>query len=532
MDSGRKPAPNKSTTGGSEEAEEKGKGCREDGRAEANIEEEMSIRVEENIYKEVKDWIGKPEDDRGSDRKEKKKREKKKKEMKENESSKKEDIRKWLGSNKDTRDKSEEESKGKKRPRYLKSWIGANLLKREEDILEEKEVTPPRRVIVENRKLKAECKGTEDIRNWLGKKREQGVLESNFNKSEPSVDEDNREVVKEKVSPDVNILKGRSNEVLSKHGLHLTRGDFRSLSGTNYLNDKIIDQYLQLLQKRSEEDPNLPRVHACTTYLYSQLKRFGLEEGCRRTVRWTPADLLKKELIFFPIHHLDHWSLIIIETGSRTVHYFDSLEGSRRNSSAPGIMKRYIEKQHQKMGEEAVYRVNIREDAPLQHNGVDCGVFVCQYAERVSRRSRMDFGQRDMGEARERMTEELLGGKIAQDWGSYKRWRKEEPSSRKLREVKPKRKRESKQSKKQNHKDLPRKGDEETKTNAKEDGVERKKRINWPKANSPEWGRLDTDLSEILKSQCSSPENKSVVHPVIIYTLSLERFGEKGEAKE
>ena len=144
--------------------------------------------------------------------------------MKENESSKKEDIRKWLGSNKDTRDKSEEESKGKKRPRDLKSWIGANLLKREEDILEEKEVTPPRRVIVENRKLKAECKGTEDIRNWLGKKREQGVLESNFNKSEPSVDEDIREVVKEKVSPDVNILKGRSNEVLSKHGLHLTRG--------------------------------------------------------------------------------------------------------------------------------------------------------------------------------------------------------------------------------------------------------------------------------------------------------------------
>ena len=88
VDSGRTPTPNKSTTGGSEEAEEKGKGNGEERRAEARIEEEMNIQVEENIYKEVKDWIGKAEVVRGGDRKEKKKKreEKKKKKRKENES--------------------------------------------------------------------------------------------------------------------------------------------------------------------------------------------------------------------------------------------------------------------------------------------------------------------------------------------------------------------------------------------------------------------------------------------------------------
>ena len=60
----------------------------------------------------------------------------------------------------------------------------------------------------------------------------------------------------------------------------------------------------------------------------------------------------------------------------------------------------------------------------------------------------------------------------------------------------------------------------------------RKERIAWPKANSPEWERLDEDLTEMLKVQCISAENCSVVHPALIYTFSLERFGEKGAKKK
>ena len=223
-----------------------------------------------------------------------------------------------------------------------------------------------------------------------------------------------------------------------------------------------------------------------------------------------------------------------------SVHYFDSLAGSRHLSAAPGMMKRYMEEQHRKIGEETEYTISVREDAPLQYNGVDCGVFVCQYAERMARGSRMDFSQKDMGETRERMIEELMRGEISSDWGSFKRWRKadkeEQLEGRKPRERKARKGKETgrkpekaKDTPKGEAKEEAKAGTEKGKT--KTEGNQ-KERINWPKANSPEWERLDENLTEILKLQCISPENSSVVHPALIYTLSLERFGKKGAKTE
>ena len=41
--------------------------------------------------------------------------------------------------------------------------------------------------------------------------------------------------------------------------------------------------------------------------------------------------------------------------------------------------------------------------------------------------------------------------------------------------------------------------------------TDRKERINWPKANSPELENLDKTLSEVLEAQSSAPENKAEV---------------------
>ena len=65
-----------------------------------------------------------------------------------------------------------------------------------------------------------------------------------------------------------------------------------------------------------------------------------------------------------------------METGGRVVHYLDSINGSRYSSSAPGMIRRYMERLHRKGGEEVKYHVRIRKDPPLQENVVDCGVFV------------------------------------------------------------------------------------------------------------------------------------------------------------
>ena len=530
-------APANATTGGNEKAEERREESRKEKKVETALQEEMTIQVEENIYNDVQDWVEETKESKKQTEKKGENRKKyRKKKRKSKEGSRSGDIRNWL---KDfpkqhtedktvSKDEENEENVGNVQRRgSLKSVIGKIMMKKQDITPEEKVEEHTRRVIVEDKRQEADERKVEDIRNWLGKSQSQGEK-----KNEPK-EEDTRVVIEETPSQEDKILKGQSKEVLSKHGLHLSRGDYRSLIGRNYLNDKIIDQYLQILQRRSEEETSLPRVHACTTFLYTQLKTFGLEEGCRRTERWTPENLLEKDQIFFPIHHGHHWSLVMVEPENRAVHYFDSLHGSRHKSAAPGMMKRYMETQHKKKGVEAEYSIKIREDAPLQYNGVDCGVFVCQYAERMTRRSRMDFTQRDMTEARKKMIGELLEGKISSDWGRHRiqsQLEKDKDSSSK----KPKARREKVQKEKRSCKTEPKKSDGGEKCSTKEEEADRKKRIDWPQANSREWERLDADLTEILRVQSSTPENKSVVHPVLIYTLCLERFGEKkgkGKAK-
>ena len=362
-------------------------------------------------------------------------------------------------------------------------------------------------------------KERQDIRGWFGSEMETGGARTCVEEGgdQPG---DTRKVIKEGTKgPDqVNIKQGPSKEVLAKHGLHLTRGDFRSLSGQNYLNDKIIEEYLRLIAARNEEDPQLPSVHVCSVFLYKQLAKFGLEEGCRRTRNWIKEDITTKDKVLFPIHSGEHWTLIVVEPDKKTVQFLDSLTVSRNFSSAPRTIKAFMESRHREKGEEAEYRIKIREDIPKQTNGVDCGVFVCQYAERITRKAMMDFQQEDMREERKTMTTELLEGKLKpQEQRCKAHARKKEQKGEK--KGKPEKKRE-------------RKGhNEELKYEKEITGESSTERIKWPKSNSKEWERLDENLTTVLKAQSASPESKATMHPVIIYTLCKERFGLK-ERKE
>ena len=428
------------TTGDTEAAKADGKKHSKGGRGEENRREEMcneveiEVHVEEEIYKEVNDILQEVNEEKARFMQENKQREKR-------------DIRNWFGNPKDDlNDETVVRERGRAATEGKKNSTGAKSKGEEERKGKKDEQTHALRGV---RSRGKQTKSTEDIRTWIerkqgserpknGNERSQASVEGDARKvvvegdtrivvekgckkredmREVVVEGDTRTVVANECKKREDILKGPSKEILARHGfgLNLKREDFRSLMGKNYLNDQVIDQYLILLQRRNETTPNLPKIHACTTFLYTKLKRFGVEEGRKQTERWIPEDLLEKDLILFPIHNLSHWSLVVVDTGSKTIHYLDSLIGSRQNSAAPWTMKEYMEKLHREKGEAAVYKIQIREDAPYQTNGVDCGVFLCQYAEAMTRKSWMSFTQRDMAQARERMIEELLGGKVVSD---------------------------------------------------------------------------------------------------------------------
>ena len=209
--------------------------------------------------------------------------------------------------------------------------------------------------------------------------------------------------------------RGPLDEVLSKW-MTLKPRDFQTLRGREFLNDRIIDGYMRLIRERNSVDPSLPVIYACMTHLYTGIKLQGFEH----TETWVKEDLRTKDIILIPIHDETyvHWSLIVIETSTRTVNYFDSLVQRRAWDPSPRVFKRYIEKHYKDRGETVTFRINRRKDVPYQENGYDCGVFLCQYAERVARRSPLNFNQRDLDlvRARERMTEELLKGRLNPEW--------------------------------------------------------------------------------------------------------------------
>ena len=49
------------------------------------------------------------------------------------------------------------------------------------------------------------------------------------------------------------IEQAREEEIMVKHGIDLSCHDFRSLQGSNWLNDNIIDQYMELVKKEAAD---------------------------------------------------------------------------------------------------------------------------------------------------------------------------------------------------------------------------------------------------------------------------------------
>ena len=375
-----------------------------------------------------------------------------------------------------------------------------------------------------------------------GRTEESGAAAREFKEESTQAEKNDRRsaVIRQGKIEKVDLKKGPSDEILNVR-LDLRRWDFLSLCGSEYLNDRIINEYFRLIQERNEADLSLPKVFACCSQLYTGIVWRGQEATLDVYKRY---DLRTKELIFFPIHNdqLFHWSLVVVETSTKVLYYFDSIPRERIYSPAPRIIKKYMEKYYDNRGEKIFFKIKRRGDAPCQENGYDCGVFICQYAEKIARRSPLNFSQKDLNHplapARDRMIQELLEGRINLEWRMVY-WANEvgrkQRDSGEDREKEEKgedtRKVEKQQRKRQKIKEKSAVKEEiilerpKEKSKGKLEGEKRKARINWPKANSPEWTRFDDDVTSILKQIHSSHENKAETNPRIIYAVGLDRFG-------
>ena len=57
----------------------------------------------------------------------------------------------------------------------------------------------------------------------------------------------------------------------------------------------------------------------------------------------------------------------------------------------------------------------LEKNIPQQENGIDCGIFVCKYAENLARNSKFKFTQKDTDFIREQIKMEVILSKLIQD---------------------------------------------------------------------------------------------------------------------
>ncbi|XP_003738460.1 ubiquitin-like-specific protease 1D [Galendromus occidentalis] len=204
-------------------------------------------------------------------------------------------------------------------------------------------------------------------------------------------------------------LEERSDVIgdVSVSKLAVSSEDLRTLIGLSWLNDVIINVYLNLIVNRSRDNPRLPKVYTFNTFFLECYRKHGYADVSRWTRR---DDIFAHDIVLVPVHSANHWSMAIVDFRRKLIRYMDSL--GHRNDEFLIMLRDYLanEMLYKKKSilNSDEWHLKNEEDIPLQENGSDCGVFALKYADYAARDTKIDFSQKDMSHYREMIMYEIL----------------------------------------------------------------------------------------------------------------------------
>ncbi|XP_060880475.1 uncharacterized protein LOC132952259 [Metopolophium dirhodum] len=180
----------------------------------------------------------------------------------------------------------------------------------------------------------------------------------------------------------------------------------KSVPNELFYNDEVINDYMNLITERSPDT-----VYAFNTFFYKALSDYGYSHVCR----WTKnIDIFSMQKLFIPIHIKDHWCLVYVCFPQKSINYYDSM--GRSNMNCIQLILKYLMLEHDdKKGEDyhpSGWLLTNVKNCPRQTNNWDCGVFVCMYAENLSRGAPLNFSQQHMGKFRRQIALEIKRKKL------------------------------------------------------------------------------------------------------------------------
>lgn len=186
------------------------------------------------------------------------------------------------------------------------------------------------------------------------------------------------------------------------------KSDFERLLPRNWLNDKIINYYFELLGKHYKN------TYYFSTFTYSIVLKKPIESW---EYHYGEEDFSKYTSFFIPIHTHSHWSLVKMQ--DNLLLGFDSL------GEVPSDILCRIKDFYSLMilnKDQSMYKFYSKRTngiIPKQTNGDDCGVFCCAYAKYYSQERYIQntkvicaFDSSEILRIRREILVEILSGRI------------------------------------------------------------------------------------------------------------------------
>jgi sentrin-specific protease 1 len=240
-----------------------------------------------------------------------------------------------------------------------------------------------------------------------------------------------RRPLEEEAAADAMSTTPLDERLFSVFSIDLYRSDMRTLRPREWLNDNIVNFYIELIKEREPEGLLIwntffyARLHADTVvddavaedgrgYNYSNVRRW--------TLRPEEINIMERDLILVPINYEQyHWALVALWPSSRRICYMDSLSDTvpslaRKGAEAVEKVLRWVADDTGDKGYQSQEDVNAWTQIdpppglPQQSNGCDCGAFLLMYMEYVSLGLGwdMNFTQEHMGEFRRRIAGAIM----------------------------------------------------------------------------------------------------------------------------
>ncbi|KAF3936154.1 hypothetical protein ABW19_dt0201871 [Dactylella cylindrospora] len=210
------------------------------------------------------------------------------------------------------------------------------------------------------------------------------------------------------------FLGGRNQDHAARTigGCPITPRNLKTLSGSQWLNDEVINAYIHLVKERANVG-GATHLILLNSMFVTSLK----DHGYSRVSRWAKRagaggeKILSLDGVIIPIHRNYHWTLSFINVKKKQFEYYDSLAG---NWDPISLLREFMKQEVGAKYVDSEWKDYYpRDKTPQQKNGVDCGVFLCKTAEVICRDGIMSFSQDDIPKIRRMMQVELLKGDLA-----------------------------------------------------------------------------------------------------------------------